>query len=352
MPPADPSKERDRVEGKALGWAALGAFAAILYVVAPIAFGILLGTLLAFIMQPLEAALIQKRLGPNPSAIITVAIASVVLTGSLVGLGWLLASKGTTHTRELIAALGPDARGGGALAALGQQASRFGFPPDEIPNRARELAEGAASKVALGASAVLSVTATTLLGLFFMMLSMHFVLRNSALVMRIAKQTLPLKPEWTEALLTEFRRVGKTTLFGTVATGVAQGLLATVGYWFCGVPDPIFYGAATAVASLVPGVGTLLIWVPVGVVMILTEHPIGGVAELIWGGLVVVGVSDYLIRPRLVRGEAELPPLVTFAALFGGVEAFGLKGLILGPLIISLAIAVLRLYAREQPTAA
>ncbi len=76
-------------------------------------------------------------------------------------------------------------------------------------------------------------------------------------------------------------------------------------------------------------------------------HAAGGVGVLVWGGLVIVGVSDYVIRPRLVGGEAETPAIVTFAALFGGVEAFGLKGLILGPMLMSLALAVLRIYARE-----
>jgi predicted PurR-regulated permease PerM len=82
-------------------------------------------------------------------------------------------------------------------------------------------------------------------------------------------------------------------------------------------------------------------------VLLLIGHVAGGVGVLVWGGLVIVGLSDYVIRPRLVRGEAQTPAIVTFAALFGGVEAFGLKGLILGPMLISLALAVLRIYARE-----
>ena len=91
----------------------------------------------------------------------------------------------------------------------------------------------------------------------------------------------------------------------------------------------------------------MLIWVPAGIVLLLTHHALGGVIELAWGGLVIVGVSDYVIRPRLVGGETDTPAIVTFAALFGGVEAFGLKGLILGPMLLSLALAVLKLYARE-----
>jgi len=70
------------------------------------------------------------------------------------------------------------------------------------------------------------------------------------------------------------------------------------------------------------------------------------VVELVWGALMVVGFSDYVIRPRLV-GASEMPELLAFIALFGGVEAFGLSGLIMGPVLMALAVAVLRIYARE-----
>ncbi len=338
--------ERRRLEHRALTWAAVLAAAAALYIIQPIAIGILLGTLLAFMAQPLNGRL-QKHLSLNLSALVTVGLATVLMSGFLVGLGWLLASRGTEHMKELIEAIGPKGSDGGWLAKIGSQTRAFGVSPQELADKVRELSEGAASKVALGASAVVGAGATTLLALFFMMLSMHFVLRNAQTVVRVTKDTLPLRPEWTLGLFTEFRRVGKATLLGTVVTGLAQGVLATLGYWMCGVPDPIFYGAVTAVASLVPAVGTLLVWIPIGLIMISGGHLAGGVGVLVWGSFGVVGLSDYFIRPRLVSAESELPSLLTFAALFGGVEAFGLKGLIVGPLMMSLAVAVLRLYARE-----
>ncbi len=343
--------DRRRSELRALTWAALLAVAAIAYVAEPLGLGLLLGTLLAFVVQPLNGRL-ERWVGPRAGALLTTALATVLVTGAIAGLVWMLAAKGAVHLSELIAALGPGAPGGGALATLGRWASRLGFSPEEVPERARAWTEAAAARLAGNASALLSVTTSTLLTLFFMMLALHFVLRQPQLVVRAALAVLPLRPEWTSELFNEFRRVGKTTLFGALVTGVAQGLLATLGYWIAGVPDPIFYGGVTAVVSLVPAVGTTLVWAPVGLVWIFTGHPVGGTFELIWGALVVVGVSDYVIRPRLVGGENELPALLTFVSLFGGVEAFGLKGLIVGPVLMSLGVAVLRLYAREARGAA
>ena len=149
-------------------------------------------------------------------------------------------------------------------------------------------------------------------------------------------------------MLAEFRLVGRATLLGTAATGAAQGVFAALGFWATGIPDPLFFGIATAIASLVPAVGTLLVWVPAALYLVATGHSAMGIALLAWGALVIVGVSDYVIRPRLV-GDETMPALLVFLALFGGVEVLGLRGLIIGPVVmaLALAIAVLRLYARE-----
>ena len=97
----------------------------------------------------------------------------------------------------------------------------------------------------------------------------------------------------------------------------------------------------------VPAVGTLLVWVPVGIVLLVTSHVGAGIFVLLWGSLVVVVLSDYVIRPTHVGGHGHVPTLLTFIYLFGGVEVFGLLGLIIGPVIASVALALLRTYDRE-----
>ncbi len=175
----------------------------------------------------------------------------------------------------------------------------------------------------------------------------YFVLRHWTSLARRAEDMLPLHPRHTRALLDQLRLVGRTTLLGAVLTGIAQGLLAAIGYFITGMPEAAFLGAATAVASLIPAIGTMLVWVPAGVYLILTHRVGMGILELAWGALVVVGVSDYVIRPRLVGRGGSMPALFTFAALLGGVEAFGLIGLLIGPLLMALAISTLRTYAAE-----
>lgn len=340
--PTGPSLEA--TQRRALSWAAALAVGAIIYVVEPVAIGMFLGALLAFMSQPLHGRLF-KRFGKNVGAVLTTVIVALLVVGTLAGLAWELGSQGTLHAKELAdSATAP----GGLLSQAKTFGARMGLGADfDFGSRLAGWFESEAAKFAAAGAAMLGVTADLLLVLFFMALTMHFVLRNAQSLVSAAVQTLPLKPEWTLELFADFRRVGRSTLFGTLVTGLAQGVLATIAYAIAGVPDPIFYGVATAVASLVPAIGTLLVWVPAGIVMIATGHPVAGGFILVWGAAVVVGVSDYVIRPRLV-GDEEMPSLLTFAALFGGVEAMGLKGLIVGPVVLSLAFSVVRLYKRER----
>jgi predicted PurR-regulated permease PerM len=340
------TEEAPRTERRALGWFAVMAVLVVVWIAMPVGVGIFLGTLMAFTLQPLYERL-KVRVRPAVAALITVLASMIGIAASTFGLAYLFVTKGVVLTRELIAMVRPGGPASGLLDHLTARAAKLGIPPDTIEEKLRDGASDAAARAASIAEVMVGATASALLGLFFAMLTMYFILRNWPKIAVRAQAMLPIRPDYTRALFEEFRSVGRTTLLGTVVTGLAQGLLATIGYVISGVPQPVFFGAATAVASLIPAVGTMLVWVPAGVVLIATGHLGRGVLELAWGLAVIVCVSDYIIRPRLVGGEGTMPALITFAALFGGVEVFGLKGLILGPVLMSLAVAVLRIYAEE-----
>jgi predicted PurR-regulated permease PerM len=356
-PTTTPHEERlisDREERRALAWCAVAAVAIILWIVLPIGVGIFLGVLMGFALEPLYQ-LLRRRMRPTLASVCAVLIATLGIAASVGGLAYLLATKGVLLTRQLLAALRPGGAASDFVEHITARATAIGFSPHDIEAKVREGAADVAASAAGIAEVLAAATASATLGLFFATLTMYFILRDWRRISERAQILLPLRADYTSALFDEFRRVGRSTFLGTLVTGVAQGILATVGYAIAGVPESFFFGAITAVASLIPAVGTLLVWVPAGIVLIVTGHAAGGTFLLIWGACVIVGVSDYVVRPRLVGGESATPALVTFSALFGGVETFGLKGLIVGPVLMSLAFAVLRLYAHEaemrrQPT--
>lgn len=337
-------------ERSALGWLALIAVVAIVWLALPFATGILLGTLLAFTLEPLYARLVRRTRRPVAASAITVALSLLVLIGTLSA----FVTRFVSRLVALADALHTQLHNGGAasvaIATVTRWLDRLGISIDDLTSQLEAGAGEIATRSATIAKTLATGTFSVLLGLFFAVLTMHLVLRYWDRMVSGFVVLSPLEPRHTRELLAEFRRVGRMTISGTVLTGLAQGLLAALGYWITGVPQPVFFGFATALASLIPAVGTLLVWVPAGLYLLATHHPGAGIVELVWGGLCVIGLCDYLIRPRLVGDEA-MPALMVFVALFGGLEVMGLPGLIVGPVTMALAVAVLRLYSAGRVAA-
>jgi predicted PurR-regulated permease PerM len=340
--PAEPARER-----RALGVLATAAVAAMVWIAHPVGIGIFLGALNAFTMQPFYEWLRSRGQRAAVAAAIAVGVSSLALVAALAGLSSLLVGRGIVLAEALIAELSPGAPGRDAVAGWTRRLEPLGIRADDLSARLRDAAADVAGRAAGLAASVASASFSALLGIFFLLMTTYFVLRHWTALARRAEDALPLHPRHSRALLEELRTVGRTSLLGTLLTGVAQGLLAALGYLVTGMPEAAFFGAATAVASLIPAVGTLLVWVPAGVYLILTHHVATGILELAWGAVVVVGISDYVIRPRLVGKGGSMPALFTFAALLGGVETFGLIGLLIGPVVMALAISALRTYAAE-----
>jgi predicted PurR-regulated permease PerM len=331
----------------ALGWLAVAAILIVVWLARPFVMGMLLGALLAFTLEPLYQR--ELRLCGRPMLL---AITMVIATGILVlagaaGFLTLFVTRLAAFANDLRQALSP----GGALAVtlegVSQWLSRHGLSISSLISRLQDGAGEIASRSAVIAAQVASSTFSALLGLFFALLTMYLVLRYWPRMVAAAAAVSPFAPAHTREVLAEFKRAGRETLIGTVVTGLAQGVFAGIGYWISGVPQPAFFGAATAVASLLPGIGTLLVWVPVGIFLVATGHPGKATLELIWCALTVVGLSDYIIKPKLVSDE-NTPTILVYIALFGGVEVLGLAGLLMGPILMALAVAALRLYAREK----
>ncbi len=331
---------------RALGWLAVAAIALVLWLAWPFAISLLLGTLTAFTIDPLYHRLARRTRRPTLSGVVTVVATGAVVLALASGFLTLFVSRLVDFALSLRDALRP----GGSLAMWADTAtqwlSHYHIDATNVLSRVETGLGEVASRSATVAAAVATVTASALLGLFFALLAMYVVLRHWPQIVAAIELASPLEERHTREVLEEFRRAGRATLAGTVVTGIAQGVFAGIGYWIAGVPEPAFFGAATAVASLVPGVGTLVIWVPAGFYLAFTGHATRAIVELVWCSSTVIALSDYVLRPKLV-GDEGTPTILTFIALFGGLEIFGLAGLIVGPVLMSIAVSTLRLYVRE-----
>ncbi|MEW6132545.1 MAG: AI-2E family transporter [Pseudomonadota bacterium] len=129
-------------------------------------------------------------------------------------------------------------------------------------------------------------------------------------------------------------------VFGIVLTAVAQGTLAGLGYWVAGVPAPVMWGAITALVSLIPFAGPL-VWGSLSIGLFINGDTPAAVGLFLWGALVVSWVDNF-IRPIVISGPTRIPFLLVFLGVLGGLNAFGLIGLFLGPVILAVALAIWR----------
>jgi predicted PurR-regulated permease PerM len=183
-------------------------------------------------------------------------------------------------------------------------------------------------------------------GSIVMLAALYVFLLDGRGVLRFLVSMSPLSEAQTRELIGEFRRVSTAALLGTAATAVVQGTLAGVGYLIAGVPQAFFLGLATLLTSFIPVIGTSLIFVPVVAVLWLKGKVGWAVFVAVWCG-VGVPLSDNVVKPLVIRGSVAMHTGLLFLALLGGIAAFGLVGIILGPLVVAFLLAVQRIYLRD-----
>jgi predicted PurR-regulated permease PerM len=214
---------------------------------------------------------------------------------------------------------------------------------DTILEKAGQLATRAGSFVARGFAAGAKGTAEFLLMLFVMLYAMFYFLVEGEAILNAALRFTPLSVEDKTRLLGTFSSVGRATLKGTLVIGIVQGGLAGLSFWVAGIQGAVFWGAVMAVLSIIPGVGTALIWVPAVIFLVLEQRIAAAVGVGLWCAL-VVGTIDNILRPLLVGKDTEMPDLLVMLTTLGGLALFGPAGIIVGPIIGALYVTIWKLW--------
>ena len=178
-----------------------------------------------------------------------------------------------------------------------------------------------------------------------MMVTMFFLFRDGASLIKEVKILTPLSSRYEQAIIDKFQEVAKATVLGTLLTALAQGAAGGVLFWMVGIPNALFWGFLMGVFSLLPILGTGIIWGPWGLYLLIAISPVQGII-LIVGGFLVAFI-DNVLRPLLIEGKVKMHTLLVFMSLLGGINYFGIEGVIFGPIIVALGLTFLELYKME-----
>jgi len=343
--------ERDR---RALRrWFTIGVVILVLWsvwlILKPLMTSLAWAAVLAFLLYPLQRQL-TRRLGNRRSAAagILTGLTPVAIFVPLTLIGIAFAHQVTElaatlqHNRDVFAlSRWLDPAQHPSIARLANWlAQRFDLQVAELPEYVHQAAQKWAGTLARSSGALFLNTAGMVLRFFLMLFILFFMLRDGALWFERLARLLPLAPGRRDALFTRLGKVLRAVVYGCGLTALAQGTLVCIGFAIAGLSGPIVFGVLASVAALLPFGGAALIWVPAVLYLLGTGSFGWAIFMLVWGG--VVSVSDNFIRPVIISRYTPVPTLLVFLGVIGGVAAFGLLGFILGPVILVLAIELLR----------
>jgi len=196
--------------------------------------------------------------------------------------------------------------------------------------------------VLLGQNAVIFVV-----GLFVMLYLLFFLLRDGDALARRMNDVIPLRPEQRRALADKFTTVIRAMIKGTLAVAVVQGFLGGLIFWLLGIPAAALWGVVMGILSLLPAVGSPIVWGPVAIYLLATGDIWQGLVLLAYGAL-VIGLIDNVLRPILVGKDTRIPDYVVLISTLGGLAIFGVNGLLLGPVIAALFLAVWDIFSTSR----
>lgn len=329
-------------------FAGLFALALILFsrILLPFLMPVLLGGFLVVLFMPVQDFLCHRLRGRRPvCAGLSTAIVFLLILAPLALVGWMV-------VREVLQVMGQaqellehvDLRHQ-FVASLPRGLSRYIQVSPEGPEADKALAAVLAGSASVLRHAV-SAGAELVINMFLMTVSMFYFFIDGRRFVAEMTRLIPLERRYIEAFSREFTDVAYAIIYGNTLTALIQGVVGFVGLLIARVPHAGVWGAAMVLVALLPVGGTALVWGPIGVALLLTGRTSEGLFLLSWGAL-LVGSIDNVIRPKLCGSRMALHPLLVFLSMFGGVAVFGMMGLLVGPLIASLFMAMVRIYRRD-----
>jgi predicted PurR-regulated permease PerM len=299
----------------------------------PFAVGLLGATVLYVMCVPLQRRL-QRVMKPDPAAALTLVAAIVCIAAPLT---WIIA---------LIADQLPDTIRSAQQSELFSQIGTLRVGRLQVGTEVAKASGSVLQWLSEQALGFVGGAAKATLNLVISLFALYYMLISSESMWRVFRGVLPFSADTAEELRTRFYSVTHATLLGTALTAVLQGGLIGVGFLAVGLPNPAFWGVVTGFASILPVLGSALVWLPGVLVLFLQQRYGAAVGLLIVGGLLASNI-DNVIRPIVFRRVSNIHPLITLVGAFAGVGYFGLLGVLLGPLAIQYFFVLVRLYREE-----
>ncbi len=298
----------------------------------------LFGAVVLYVASAPAYVRMERRMRPSVSATLTVLGATILI---LLPAAWLVSA---------IISEAPDIVRSASGSVLFTRLAGLHVGRYDVGAEMARVGEEAIVWVSRHALSAVGSATRSVLNVVIALFGLYFLLLSGGDAWQWFRRLVPFSASSAEVLRVRFHSVTEAMLLGTALTAVLQGTLVGVGFWLVGFAHPLFWGAITGVASIVPVVGSALVWLP-GVAALLLTGRYGAAALLTLIGAVIASNIDNVIRPIVYRRISNIHPMITLVGAFAGVPVFGLVGLLLGPLAISYFFELVQIYHAEYGVA-
>jgi predicted PurR-regulated permease PerM len=312
---------------------------------------IIFAIVIAIVFYPLHRRVQRTVRNPNLAALLSTMSIALFIPCSLV----VLAGAVSAEIRVLFQSLATTDAEGTSLASyfaqmidnIARWLGRFvDLSKADTPSVLRNWLPQASALLLARAAVLLANTASFAVDGVISCFVLFFLFRDSGSIRKGLAAALPLSLDQVQRLFDAVRDAISANVYGSLIVAFAQGSLTGLAFWILGLQAPLVWGLITAVFSLVPVVGSAAIWAPAAVTLLLTGSWWKGVILLAWG-IGVVGLVDNIIRPYVISGRLRLHTLYVFFSLVGGIQAFGLAGIFIGPVVLAIFVALMSLLCEE-----
>lgn len=315
-----------------------------------LAWAALLGTLLA----PLQRRLLGLGAGPSLAAALTVLLIVVSLVLPLA----LIAEQVAVQAHRLHSGNPASVIDAGQVLAdplgkmpwleerLGHLATPVNISIEQMHAWFTAGVQALARRVSAFGGVVVQGALGAVASVALMLFVLFYVVRDGPTLAARVVPMLPVEEERRKLLWRQLSDVTRAVFLGIGVAALVHGGLIGLGAWLAGVQAPLLVGTLAALLALIPVVGSALVWVPCVALLALQGHAGAAMFLAAWSVL-LVGAVDHVLRPLLISGRASIPTLPVFVGVLGGLHAFGLLGLFLGPIVLSVLVALFR-YEHEQ----
>ena len=217
---------------------------------------------------------------------------------------------------------------------------------DYIANIKSQLAGAVQSAVTVLGPKILFSISGFALSAFLTIFVMYYLLIYSGAVIATFKSYFPLSNANCDELLRDVSLHTRTLILGQLLIAILQGTLIGIGFLIFGISGPLLWGFVTVIMSFIPFLGSMVVWFPAGLIQLSQHHYFSGIGILLWGGL-FVGNIDNVVRPKLISSLGNIHPVIVLLGIFIGLKEWGSIGLVLGPLIITVLLILIRMFREE-----